>query len=36
MKKDRESSEGVVAAPKSRGGNMRTRGHDACQLSFLV
>ena len=36
MKKDREANEGVVAALRSRGGNMGTRGHDTCQLSSLV
>ena len=33
---DREAREGVVAALRSRGGNMGTRGHDACHLSFLI
>ena len=36
MRKDCEASEGVVAAPRSEGGNMGTRGHDTCQLSFVV
>ena len=36
MRKDREANEGVVEASKSRGGNMGTKGHDTCQLSFLV
>ena len=31
-----EVGEGVVAAPRSVGGNMGTRGHDACHLSFLI
>ena len=33
---DCEAREGVVAAPRSRGGNMGTQGHDVCQLSFLI
>ena len=33
---DREVSEGVVATPRSGGGDMGTRGHNACQLSFPV
>ena len=33
---DREASEGVVATPRSEGGNMGTRGHDVCHLFFLV
>ena len=33
---DREASERVVATPRSRGGNMRTRGHDAFHLSFPI
>ena len=36
MRKDREASEGVIAAPRSGGGNMGTRGHYTCQLSLLV
>ena len=36
MKQDREASEGVVAAPWNRGGNMGTRGHHACQLLLFV
>ena len=32
--RDREASEGLVATPRSGGGNMGTRGHDACHLSF--
>ena len=35
MRKDCEASEGVVAAPRSREGNMGMREHDTCQLSFL-
>ena len=33
---DCEASESVVAAPRSGGGNIGTRGHDACHLSFLI
>ena len=33
---DREASKGVVAALRSGGSNMGTRGHDTYQLSFLV
>ena len=33
---DRKASEGVVASPRSRGGNMGTLGHNACHLSFLI
>ena len=36
MTQDREASEGVVATPRNGGGNMGTRIHDACHLSFLV
>ena len=36
MAQDREASEVVVVAPRSGGGNMRTQGHDACHLSFLI
>ena len=36
MTKDHEVSEGVVATPRSGGGNMGMRGHDACQLSFPI
>ena len=36
MKQDCEASEGVVAAPWNRGGNMGMRRHHACQLSLLV
>ena len=30
-----EARTGVVVAPRSGGGNMGTRGHDACHLSSL-
>ena len=30
------NNEGVVAAPRSGGGNMGTQRHYVCQLSFLV
>ena len=33
---DREGSEGVVVAPRTGGGNIRTQGHDVCHLSFLI
>ena len=36
MMQDCEASEGVVAALRSGGGNMGTRGHDAFHLSFLI
>ena len=36
MTQDYGASKGVVAAPRSGGGNMVTRGHDACHLSFLI
>ena len=36
MTQDHEASEGVVATPRSGGGNMGARGHDAGYLSFLV
>ena len=36
MTQDHELYEGVVAAPMSGGGNMGTRGHDACHLSLLI
>ena len=37
MTQDREASEGGVATLRSGGGNLGTRGHDACRhLSFLV
>ena len=36
MTQDREASESVMATLRSRGGNMGTRGHNACHLSLLV
>ena len=36
MTQDCEASEGVVAIPRSERGNMGTRGHDMCHLSFLI
>ena len=36
VRQDCEASEGVVAAPRSGGGNMGMRRHCACQLSFFV
>ena len=30
------ASEGIVAASKSGGGNMRTQRHNTCQLSSLI
>ena len=36
MKQDYEASEGVVVASRSGGGNMGTRRHRACQLSFPI
>ena len=36
MTQDREASEGVVATPRSGGGNVGTRGHDVGHLPFLV
>ena len=33
---DREASEGIVATPRSGGGNMETLEHDACHLSFPI
>ena len=36
MKQDCEPSEGVVVAPRNRGGNMGARRHYACQLSLIV
>ena len=32
----REASKGVVAAPRSGGGNLGARGHDVYHLSFLI
>ena len=34
--KDRAVSESVVATPRSGGGNLGTRGHDASHLSFPI
>ena len=36
MAQNYETGEGVVAAPRSGGGNIGTRRHDACQLSFFI
>ena len=36
MKQDHEASKGVVATPRSGGGNMGTLGHDACHISFPI
>ena len=36
MKQDFEASKSVVAASRSRGGNMEARRHYVCQLSLLV
>ena len=36
MTQDYEASEGVVATPRSGGGNLGTQGRDAGHLSFLV
>ena len=36
MTHDREASKGVVATPRSGGGNVRARGHDTSHVSFLV
>ena len=33
---DRVASKGVLATPRSGGGNMGTRGHDAGHLSFPI
>ena len=33
---DHKASESIIATPWSGGGNIGTRGHDACQLSLLV
>ena len=35
-RQDCEASEGVVATSRSRGGNIGTRRHCACQLSFPI
>ena len=36
FKQDHGASEGVMAVPWNKGGNMGTRRHYACQLSLLV
>ena len=36
MMQDREVVKGVVATPRSGGGNVGTRGHDAGHLSFSI
>ena len=36
MIQDCEASEGVVASPRSRGGNVGARGHNADHLSLIV
>ena len=36
MTRDREASESVVETPRSGGGNLGTRGHDASHLSFPI
>ena len=36
MTQDRAANEGVVATPRSGGGNLGTRGHDASHLSFPI
>ena len=36
MTQDRAASKSVVATPRSGGGNVGTRGHDAGHLSLLV
>ena len=36
MTQDFEASEGAMAAPRSGGGNMRVRGHNAYCLSFFI
>ena len=36
MWQDREACKGVVAAPRSREGDMEARGHRARQLSLLI
>ena len=36
MTQDREANEGVVATPRNGEGNMGTRGHDACHISFPI
>ena len=36
MTQDHEAHEGVVVAPRNGGSNIGMRGHDACNLSFLI
>ena len=36
MRQDCEANKGVVAGPRNEGGNMGTRRHCACQLSFPI
>ena len=36
MTQDCAASESVVATPRSGGGNLGTRGHDAGHLSFPI
>ena len=36
MTQDREASKSVVATPRSGGGNVEMRGHDAGHLSFPI
>ena len=36
MIQDYEAIKGVVATPRSGGGNMGMRRHDVCHLSFLI
>ena len=36
MMQDRGASESVMATPRSGGGNLGTRGHDASHLSFPI
>ena len=36
MTQDRAVSKSVVVTPRSGGGNMRIRGHDAGHLSFPI
>ena len=33
---DREASKGVMATPRSGGGNVGTRGHNTCHLSLPI
>ena len=36
MTQDCEASESIVETSRSGGGNIRKRGHDVYQLSFLI